>query len=113
MGGNVVRDWLDEHGEAGVDLSSRQPRRYAGCLAGAAPCGARVSRCGAAVADELSGECEGSSGGGSVFELARLWWELRKWRPDVLVYLGPVRGVKAARRDAAFFRLCGVRKMVG
>lgn len=45
--------------------------------------------------------------------LLRLWWELWRWRPEVLVYLGPVRGVKAARRDARFFRLCGIRRMVG
>ncbi len=49
----------------------------------------------------------------SVGELARLWWELRRWRADVLVFLGPNRGVKAARRDAWFFRLCGVRRLVG
>src|ERR1700712_2267174 len=33
----------------------------------------------------------------SVVELVKLWWKLRQWRPDVLVYLGPGRGVKAAR----------------
>ena len=49
----------------------------------------------------------------SVAELARLWWTIARWRPEVLVYLGPVRGVDAARRDARFFRLCGVRKLVG
>jgi heptosyltransferase III len=49
----------------------------------------------------------------SVVELAKLWWQLRRWSPDVLVYLGAARGVKAARRDAAFFRLCGVKRMVG
>jgi heptosyltransferase III len=46
-------------------------------------------------------------------ELTRLWWTIVRWRPEVLVYLGPNRGVEAARRDAAFFRLCGVRRMVG
>jgi heptosyltransferase-3 len=46
-------------------------------------------------------------------ELARLWWTLFRWRPEVLVYLGPARGIQAARRDAAFFRLCGVRRLVG
>jgi ADP-heptose:LPS heptosyltransferase len=48
-----------------------------------------------------------------VVELAKLWWQLRRWRADVLVYLGAPRGVKSARRDAGFFRLCGVRRMVG
>jgi ADP-heptose:LPS heptosyltransferase len=49
----------------------------------------------------------------SVGELARLWWTIARWRPEVLVYLGPARGVDAAKRDAAFFRMCGVRKMIG
>jgi heptosyltransferase-3 len=49
----------------------------------------------------------------SFAELAKLWWTIFRWRPEVLVYLGPARGVQAARRDAAFFRLCGVRRLVG
>jgi len=49
----------------------------------------------------------------SVFDLVKLWWQLRRWRPDVLVYLGAARGVESARRDARFFRLCGVRETVG
>ncbi|MEO7028909.1 MAG: glycosyltransferase family 9 protein [Acidobacteriaceae bacterium] len=54
-----------------------------------------------------------AAGTRSVVELARLWRELRRWKPDVLVYLGAARGVKSARRDAMFFRLCGIRRMVG
>jgi ADP-heptose:LPS heptosyltransferase len=46
-------------------------------------------------------------------ELLSLWWQLVRWRPQVLIYLGPVRGVEAARRDAKFFRLCGIPRMVG
>ncbi len=49
----------------------------------------------------------------SPVELLRLWWSLLRFRADVLVYLGPVRGVAAARRDARFFRLCGMRRQVG
>ena len=49
----------------------------------------------------------------SVVELARLWWTVARWRPELLVYLGSARGVEAARRDAAFFRMCGVRRLVG
>jgi ADP-heptose:LPS heptosyltransferase len=49
----------------------------------------------------------------SVWELAGLWWRLRRLRPEVLVYLGSARGVEAAKRDAAFFKLCGVKRMVG
>ena len=45
--------------------------------------------------------------------LLRLWWKLVRWRPQVLVYLGSARGVEAARRDAKFFRLCGIARQVG
>ena len=45
--------------------------------------------------------------------LASLWWQLLRWRPEVLVYLAASRGIEAARRDAAFFRLCGIRRLVG
>jgi heptosyltransferase III len=48
----------------------------------------------------------------SVVELTRLWWELRRWRPDVLVYLVG-RTVETARRDARFFRMCGIRRQIG
>jgi ADP-heptose:LPS heptosyltransferase len=46
-------------------------------------------------------------------DLLGLWWQLLRWRPDALVYLGGTRGVAAARRDAAFFRLCGIFRHVG
>jgi heptosyltransferase III len=46
-------------------------------------------------------------------QLLSLWWEIVRWRPEVLVYLGPARGVQSARRDARFFRMCGVGRMVG
>jgi heptosyltransferase-3 len=49
----------------------------------------------------------------SPLELASLWWQLFRWRPDVLIYMGARRGIDSARRDAAFFRLCGVRRLVG
>jgi len=49
----------------------------------------------------------------SVWHLARLWWTLVRWRPEVVVYLAATRGVNAARRDARFFRLCGARRLVG
>ncbi len=49
----------------------------------------------------------------SVLELAALWWRVVRWRPEVLVYLAAARGVEVARRDAAFFRLCGVRRTIG
>ncbi|GGA60197.1 hypothetical protein GCM10011507_09710 [Edaphobacter acidisoli] len=49
----------------------------------------------------------------SPVELAALWWRIWRWRPEVVVYLGAARGVESARRDARFFRLCGVRRLVG
>ena len=49
----------------------------------------------------------------NVAGLLGLWWQILSWRPEVLVHLGAARGVRAARRDAWFFRLCGVRRMVG
>ncbi len=61
----------------------------------------------------VSGYFRYAVGTRSVVELARLWWTLQRWKPDVLVYLGPARGVKAAERDARFFRLCGIREQIG
>jgi heptosyltransferase III len=46
-------------------------------------------------------------------DLFALWLELRRWRPQVLVYLGSARGIRAARRDANFFRLCGIARQIG
>ncbi len=46
-------------------------------------------------------------------ELARLWWKIVCFRPKVVVYLAAARGVAAARRDVRFFKMCGVRKIVG
>ena len=49
----------------------------------------------------------------SVRELARIWWSIRRFRPDVLVYLAAFRGAESAQRDAKFFRFCGIRNIVG
>jgi heptosyltransferase-3 len=46
-------------------------------------------------------------------ELLKLWWTLLRWRPQVVVHLGSVRGVKNARRDEQFFRLCGFPEQIG
>jgi heptosyltransferase-3 len=46
-------------------------------------------------------------------ELISLWWQLLRWRPQVLVYMGSARGVESASRDAKFFRLCGIRNLIG
>lgn len=49
----------------------------------------------------------------SVRELLGLWWTIVRWRPQVLVYLAAARGVKTAQRDEFFFRMCGVRRVIG
>ncbi len=54
-----------------------------------------------------------SAGTRSWGELLRVWWEIARWRPEVLVYLGPARGVESAKRDARFFRMCGIGRLVG
>ena len=54
-----------------------------------------------------------SAGTRSWRELLRLWWEIVRWKPTVLVYMAPARGIQAARRDAQFFRMCGIERMVG
>jgi ADP-heptose:LPS heptosyltransferase len=46
-------------------------------------------------------------------ELVRLAGQIRRFRPDVLVYLMPVRPLKNVRRDRLFFRAAGVRRIVG
>ncbi len=46
--------------------------------------------------------------------LLALAWRIRRFRPDVLVYLAGARGAATAKRDARFFRwACGSRRMVG
>jgi len=49
----------------------------------------------------------------SVRDLLRLWWSIRRFRPDLLVYLAKPRGEDAVLRDERFFRACGVRKIIG
>ena len=46
-------------------------------------------------------------------ELVRLAWQIRRFGPDVLVYLMPARSQEQVRRDRWFFRLAGVRRIVG
>jgi len=48
--------------------------------------------------------------------LRALWTlrrEIKKFRPNILIYLAPPRGLSATRRDALFFRLCGVKQIIG
>jgi heptosyltransferase-3 len=47
----------------------------------------------------------------SLRDLAQLWWQIVRFRPQVVVYLMGLRNTE--RRDRWFFRLCGVRRLVG
>src|ERR1700678_3326984 len=48
-----------------------------------------------------------------VDQLLRLVWKIRRFRAELLVYLMPPRPTKEIRRDQLFFRLAGVRRIVG
>jgi heptosyltransferase-3 len=49
----------------------------------------------------------------NVLELTRLWWSIRRFHPEILVYLAKPRGVKTVLRDERFFRVCGVKRVIG
>lgn len=49
----------------------------------------------------------------SPLALLAVWWQIVRFRPQVVVYLAAGRGVAAAKRDTRFFRLCGVRRVIG
>ena len=61
----------------------------------------------------VSGYFRYTYGTRNVLELARLWWELLRWRPDILVYFSGTSDTAAAVRNQTFFRLCGIRRFVG
>lgn len=46
-------------------------------------------------------------------ELRTLRRSIAAWHPDMLIYLAEPRGWLAIRRDLLFFRLCGIRRIVG
>src|SRR5262249_31741804 len=46
-------------------------------------------------------------------KLWRLAREIRRWRPDVLVYLARRETLGQVHRDAAFFHACGIRRIIG
>ena len=48
-----------------------------------------------------------------VDELLRLAWLIRRFAPDRLIYLMPLRPWNNVRRDHIFYRLAGVRRIVG
>lgn len=45
--------------------------------------------------------------------LAALWWQIRRLGPEALVYLTTPRGPRVLRRDLAFFRACGIPRVIG
>ena len=53
-----------------------------------------------------------TAGTRSPFELLRLIAEIRRFRPDVVVYLMHTRSPQAVRRDRLFFRLAGVGRLL-
>lgn len=60
----------------------------------------------------IHGYFEYKAGTRNLLELLRLWFRIRRWRPEVLVYAAAARGIKAAERDRRFFRLCGIREQI-
>jgi heptosyltransferase-3 len=65
---------------------------------------------GSGVVSEFMTYSAGERGLSSLLGLVR---QVRRWKPDVLVYLAGARGLKAARRDQWFFRACGVKRVIG
>lgn len=49
----------------------------------------------------------------NIGELLRLARKIRRFKPDLLVYLMDLRQERSIRRDEIFFRLAGVRQIVG
>lgn len=49
----------------------------------------------------------------SIKDIFSLWWQLIRWRPQVVVYMASFRGTGAVVRDSRFFSLCGSPKQIG
>lgn len=54
-----------------------------------------------------------TAGTRNLLQLAAVAMAVRRFRPDVLIYLMPVRSLQTVRRDQLFFRLAGVRRIIG
>jgi ADP-heptose:LPS heptosyltransferase len=54
-----------------------------------------------------------TAGARNPLQLFGLWWKLLCFRPDILIYLMPIRSGFAVKRDALFFRMAGVREIIG
>jgi heptosyltransferase III len=54
-----------------------------------------------------------TAGTRSVGELLRVAREVRRFKPDLLVFLMDLRPWKLVQRDLLFFRMCGVKRVIG
>jgi heptosyltransferase III len=54
-----------------------------------------------------------TAGTRKIGELMRLAWRIRRFNPDVTVYLMPVRPAKDVERDRRFFQLAGGGQLIG
>ena len=45
--------------------------------------------------------------------LLRIMLAIRRYKPDLLIYLAKPRGPEVLARDSKFFRLCGIKRIVG
>jgi ADP-heptose:LPS heptosyltransferase len=54
-----------------------------------------------------------STGTRRVGELLRLAWEIRRFGPDLLIYMNNVRPWEDLERDRMFFSVSGIRRIVG
>lgn len=61
----------------------------------------------------IHGTFEYSLGERRVGPLLTLYRSMRRWKPDLLVYLAPPRGPRAIRRDLLFFRACRIPRIIG
>ena len=53
------------------------------------------------------------AGSRAFMELSQLALDIRRWKPDVLVYLAAPRGTAKLVRDYTFFKTCGISRIVG
>ena len=54
-----------------------------------------------------------SKDAGRVRQMLDLAREIRTWKPEILIYLHEPRGQVVALRDAAIFRMLGIRRLIG
>ena len=93
-------------------------RHYAGaevCMLTNFPVHAKAPAAAAVLGESglVQGYMRYTAGTRNPLEMWKLCRQIRAWRPDVLVYLMPMRSPKSVLRDRIFFRLCGVKKIVG